>query len=194
MKFITLFIVFFSANLFAASNDVLKCLGREEAYIHKNKIGGSFKSLNQAMIGELILLGKSLSLAPSLENELCSKETIFPSFILLEKILNDGARTLTYRSGSLTSTKDFSDRQTVRELNKNIFDIFIDFLTKLQAEVNDPHCLTRQFPELKEFYIQAQHVYEEQGSKRILSNFRTLPKLLKSIKSSEWKKSCQTKS
>lgn len=193
MKFLTLIIMLSSTNLFASS-DVLKCLGQEEAFIHKAKIGGAYKALNQAMIGELILLGKSLSLEPQLQKDLCSKETVFPSFLLLEKVLTKGARTLTYRKESLTSTKDFSDRQTVRELNKNLFDIFIEFLTKLQADVDDPHCLTKKFPELKEFYLQAQHVFEEQGAKRILSNFKTLPQLLNSIKTSQWKKNCRKKS
>lgn len=193
MKFTILLTILFSTQVFA-STDVLKCLGREEAYIHKNKIGGAYKALNQAMIGELILLGKSLSLDPRLQNEICSTNTVFPSFVLLEKIVTEGARTLTFKKVNLTSTKDFSDRQTIRELNKNVFDIFIEFLTKLQADVDDPHCLTKKFPELKQFYLQAQHVFEEQGAKKILSNFKSLPALLKSIKANSWQKNCKKKS
>lgn len=177
-----------------ASSDVLKCLGREEAYIHKNKVGGAFKTLNQAMIGELVLLGKSLSIGPTLENELCSKRTLFPSFLLLEKILINGSRTLRYNKGGMTSTKDFSDRQTLKTLYKNSFDIFIDFLTKLQAQVDDPHCLTKKYPELRTFFLQAQHVFEEQGAQKILSDFKELPKLLNDVRSGAWIKNCEKKS
>ena len=189
-----LFIILICAIVSAPSQaNVLKCLGTEESYIHKNKIGGAFKALNQAMIGELILLGKSLYVGPSLEEKLCSKSTIFPSFVLLEKILLEGGRILS-RKEKLSSVQDFSNRQTLRTLEQNIFDIFIDFLTKLQAEVNDPHCLTRQYPELKTFFFRAQHVYEEQGSRKLLNNFKTLPKLLNDIRSGKWKASCLERS
>ena len=192
MKFFALCILVISTSA-QASPDVLKCLGREEAYIHKNKIGGAFKALNQAMIGELVLLGKSLSIGPALQSQLCSPKTTFPSFLLLEKTLLTGSKTLNHR-GDLTSTKDFSDQQTLKTLSQNIFDIFIDFLTKLQAQVDDPHCLTKKYPGLKEFYIQAQHVFEEQGAKKILADFKRLPKLLEDIKSGKWKKNCEKKS
>lgn len=177
-----------------ASPDVLKCLGREEAYIHKNKVGGAYKSLNQAMIGQLILLGKSLSIGPTLQSRVCSEKTTFPSLLLLEKILLEGSKTLRYNKSGLSSTKDFSDRQTLRTLNKNTFDIFIDFLTKLQAQVDDPKCLVKKYPGLKEFYLQSQYVFEEQGSKKILSNFKELPSLLNDVKSGKWSVNCEKKS
>ena len=177
----------------ASQANVLKCLGSEEAYIHKNKIGGAYKTLNQDMIGELILLGKSLSIGPALETRLCAKNTRFPSLILLEKILLHGGKIL-YDREKLSSVQDFSNEQTLKTLEQNVFDIFIGFLTKLQAQVNDPHCLIKKFPELKTFYLRAQHVYEEQGARKILDDFKTLPKLLQDIKSGKWKSNCEKKS
>lgn len=193
MKLLVLFIFISTSSAFAEP-DILKCLGREEAYIHKNKIGGAYKLLNQAMIGELVLLGKSISIGPSLHSKLCSRKTLFPSFLLLEKILLEGSRTLRYNKGGLTSTKDLSDRQTLRTLNKNIFNIFVTFLSKLQAQVNDPRCLTRKYPQLRRFYIQSQHILEEQGAKKILANFTELPNLLQDIKTGRWKLNCEKES
>lgn len=193
MKTMILFLVLISLHTQAAQ--VLKCLGTEEAYIHKQKIGGAFKILNQDIIGEFLQLDSDIQLKTELLNRICDKRTLFPSLIILEKsILSVNSKEKIFKQKNDSTTRNGSNRQAIKNFNQSMFNIFLKFIARLQSSVDDPKCFQKNFPQIKNFYDQSRYVLEEQGQKRILQDFTHLPNLFNQIRSGSWKEGCSKKS
>ncbi len=190
MKYIL--IILLCASFSSQASQVLKCLGKEEAYIHKQKIGGAFKRLNQDIIGKFLQLGNDVEVKQELLNQICHKHIIFPSLIILEKsILPSRSKELIFKRKKNSSTKTESDLRSINKFHMSMFNTLVSFLARLQSTVVAPKCLLNKFPGLQSFYEQSLYVLEEQGQKRILKDFKNLPKLFNKIKTGTWDEGCQ---
>lgn len=146
MKLFCLISLFFAMTANASQSDLLKCLGKEEKYIHQQKIGGAFFELNKKMISFVVMFPNSTRVKTKKLKEVC--EETFSSFHLLRLFLTDGKKVFTQNS----EKKQGDDSTTAESLAKNSIQMFLEFLGKYQAQFKQADCLEKSIPELREFF------------------------------------------
>ncbi len=128
---------------------VVKCLGREESKIHKNRLGGPVYELNQRLISELIMFNK-IELVPAMAKDICrNDDTVFGSVKLLEYLVkNDGNVFVIPKKLSALDKEIY--RATVNEFLDLIPEIFYNYVSHVQAASARPSCLEDHIPQIKE--------------------------------------------
>lgn len=173
MKFLIIFIilVFYISLAFASPKEILKCLGKEEQFIHENKIGGAFYKLNQELISNFILLPQEISLNDQLYKSICNRKINFPSFKLLEKlILKENIFTLNIEAGDIS--KKALVEVSIGEMQESAIDIFMNFLNNIQSQTSDAKCLTAQISDLTELFEKFRYIEEDVGKVAILQELK----------------------
>ena len=166
----------------------LVCLGQEEAYIHKHKLGGAYSKLNQDIISALVQLGDHIFLKPIYEKKVCAEK--FPSVEILKLLLTEKESPF-YSNNRRGSVKALAvDKNSIKELSAKSIHIFIDFVNGVQTQMKDAHCLQKQIPELKTFFYKMQHTVEEVGMKQIFDEIKNIDQVFKKIKNLNFKKGC----
>lgn len=179
----------FSFTSAAYANQYLKCIGKEEAYIHKMKIGGSYKKLNQALIQQLIMFHSSIHMRKELEKKICSGDDKFPSLEVIKNVFLGKA--IFYTTYTKSRLRDYSiDQNSISEFREQSKFIFIDFLTDMLSEVDDPHCLVKQFPPLKDFFLRSKYILEDVGIEKLISEIKNKDQMFNKLKDLSWKQNC----
>lgn len=170
MKLFIYIFFLISLNVLAASRPYLVCLGQEEARIHKQKISGPYYKLNQEMISNLLQLSESIDMKPEILKNVCAEE--MTSLAILETILSKGG--LLFISSAAESNVQLRsmDNLSIKELKARSFKVFINYLTRLQSNFDDPNCLKKRVPEILSFYENAQHLLIEVGIEGTLDTIR----------------------
>lgn len=178
----------FCAQCFGAR--FLKCIAAEEAMIHKESIGGSYKKLNQILLANLVQLGDGVVLKKSIEDKICDGSMRFPSVYLLEKLITE--KTFIFKSNTSKGeqSKRASEMRSISYLETKTLEVFIQFLSDLQSEVKKPNCLVKIYPPLKSFYEKAQYLMVESGPKKIIKQFPGMPAFFLKLRSPKWKLQC----
>ena len=179
-----------SLSSFGSTKSFVKCLGAEESYIHSQKIGGAYKFLNQTLIGEIVLLGDSVEMKAEVLEKVCQKGVLFPSFIILKEIMAYKKDIFYSTSKGNNEVKYQNDLKTIGYFQDQIFQLFLDFLSQMQAETNDAKCLQKMFPELKSFYFTTQHTQEDQSIKNLFKENPINDVVFDKLSDLNWKKSC----
>ena len=135
LKIITLSIL--CANSFSMT--LLQCLAKEETYYAKIKYTGPNYKLNQVMIEEITSLG-NLSLTESYNKKICYNSA-FPSLRLLEYLLKKEERLMKFEVDNTLQ------HITYKALLDKSGNIFISYLTGLQATFTVPGCIEKKVPE-----------------------------------------------
>jgi len=184
----TLFLFLISFNLYAKAKPYLVCLGKEETYIHKEKIGGAFLKLNQDIISALIQLSDSTQMSKENLKRVCSKK--FTSLEIL-KLMIESKEGVFFTTKNNTNIEQMTiDKHNLKELKEKVVFIFIDFLTKLQAQYDDPNCLFKHIPELKDFYYRLRYTLEEVGLDHVMSTLKDPEAIFKKIENLPKSKKC----
>lgn len=173
----------------AMANQFLKCLGQEEAYIHRNKVGGTYNKLNQALIEQLLMFQETVHMRAELEKKICSKPEDFPSLEVMKHVfLGTEIFYTTYKKSSL---REYSiDQSAISDFREQSKYIFVNFLTDMLSEVKDPHCLVKKFPELKDFFLKTKYILEDVGIEQLVKEIKDKNKMFNQLKDPSWKKSC----
>jgi len=190
MKTILILLSLFIHQTAIAKTDHLVCLGAEEAYIHKNKIGGAYKKLNLALVNEVIMFSENIKMDEDLLKLICARNDNFPSLEVL-KYSFLGKKTFYSKIKNIETIEysiDSTALDSFREASKYIF---INFLTDLQSEVKDPHCLVKEFPELKDFFLKAKHILVDVGIEKLISEIKNKKKMFQKLQSISWKENCR---
>lgn len=175
-----------------AQKNYLKCLGAEESYIHKMKIGGAYKALNQSLLNELIMFNTTVAMSADLEKRICQNPQRFPSLQILEEIFHN--KTIFYSSIKNRQLRQYSiDKVAIDSFRKQSKFVFLKFLSNLHGQVNDPKCLEKEFPELKEFFLRTKHILIDVGIVRLFEEIPNKKRLFKKLKSLSWQEQCQKK-
>lgn len=170
LLFIFLFSLFTSFYAQATAKPYLVCLGNEETYIHKHKIGGAFYKLNQDIISALIQLSDSTQIQPKLLKQVCAKK-----FVSLEilKLMISSKENIFYTTKLKGNIEQRTiDEHNLKELKEKVIFIFIDFLNKVQAGQSDPKCLTKKIPELKTFFEKSRYILEDIGPEELVKTIK----------------------
>lgn len=149
----------------SATEDILKCLGKEEKRFHVAKTAGPVYDLNQKLIAEMIQIPNA-QIAPVYLKEICTAESFSESWKMLELSIKKGKEifiipdTITGMQREVTSgmIEDFVD--STRET-------FLNFIASIQTISPTPDCLKEEIPELNNFFLEIKHLQEDVDLKNI---------------------------
>tara|TARA_Y100000768_G_scaffold389019_1_gene390411 strand:+ start:8250 stop:8837 length:588 start_codon:yes stop_codon:yes gene_type:complete len=191
MKLLFLATLLFSLSSFPATN-YLKCIGKEEAKIHKNRWGGAYKALNQSIINEFAMFSESIEMNKEIEKKICSESTQKPSLVVLEHMfLGDE---LFFSSINSQDLKQHAiDKTSIESFTTSSYYIFLDYLAALQIEIGQAHCLKQEFPHLAKFYTRARYILSDVGMKTLVKEIPDKKKIFEKLQSENWKASCSPK-
>lgn len=162
------------------SNDLLKCLGREELVIHKMKMGGPLYKLNQLFITELASWG-GVRLKKEYVNSVCANDEFTPSVNLLKALLIEGGSIFMMKSSNNANFKALNKGRVDSLLDKTPH-IFFRYLSDLQGLSNYPHCLNEKIPELPYFLERFKYLEEEYPVKDLIKDKLKLKSIFFKIK------------
>lgn len=191
LTLITLFFLM-SSSLFAADNTVerlVKCLGKEEAKIHKNKLGGAVYELNQRLISELIMFNK-IEVVPNIINDVCKYEgKVFPSVKLLEHLINKQEQVFIIPRRLPAVDKEIL-QATVTEFLDLLPEIFYMYIAQVQAASARHACLEDHVPALKELNRNIKALEQDIPARQLMSKNQMASKVMFGIRDVEgiWKK------
>jgi hypothetical protein len=181
MKILLLFILFTSFNCFAKAKKMMVCLGKEEQYIHKNKIGGAFLKLNQDMIGSLVQFPSSVKMTPKMYNKICNPEIKFHSLQLLKYLIENNDDVFYIDTNKEDISQTAISKVAIKELQQKSIHIFIDFLNALQADAPSPNCIMNAIEELKVIYTDLRYLQEELGTQKIIDSINNKQKIFQEL-------------
>lgn len=187
----TLFLIFIltlSSNLFAKAKPYLICLGKEETLIHKEKIGGAFLKLNQDIISALIQLSDSTQMSKANLKKVCAKK--YTSLEILKLMILSKEDVFFTTKDKLNIEQMTIDKHNLKELKEKVVFIFIDFLTKLQSQYDDPKCLSKHIPELKDFYYKLRYTLEEVGLENLIKSLESPERIFNKIEKLPHNRKC----
>ena len=159
----------FSMKLWANPTPFMVCLGQEEATIHKNKIGGAHYRLNRELISALIQLRSTIKMKRKFEKQVCN--ALSPSIKMLELIMSEEIFYSKYDKENQTSNYQI-DMTTINSLNRTSSQLFINFVTTMQAALPKANCMQQLVPELNEFFEKMQYILEDVGIKRVMETIK----------------------
>lgn len=165
----------------AQSNELLKCLGREELVIHKMKMTGPVYKLNQLFITELASWG-GISLKKSKVEKICANDDFTPSVNFMKSLLIEGGAIFEMKSGESNANLRALNEGRVKGLINRIPHIFFRYLSDLQALSNYPHCLNEKIPELSYYLTQFKYLEEEYSVKELIKDKVKLNSIFSKIK------------
>jgi hypothetical protein len=156
------------------ASQLLVCLGAEEKLYHKKKAAGALYDLNQKLISELVQ-AQGLDGARATIKAVCSKGNR-GSLQLLEAIMLDpkGWFALSEKSSSL-------DRELAREITQSTPEIFLNFLSVLQAEAPTPDCMNKHIPAIAQLNDEVRFLQEEVDLTKITNKKARLSKIFAGI-------------
>lgn len=190
MRLILLFcaLSIFSGSLFARDNLLLHCLGREEDKFHKEKIQSAVSRLNQNFINELST-SNDLAIKKNYIDEICNPKAKFPPAVGLLRLLLIKENDIFDLSLSGVDPSMRSYKMAyIKEFQKQVPHIFINYLAGIQADMPNPHCLERAIPEIAVLNERLKYledeipIHEVLGQKKKLENIFNKLINIKSIK------------
>ena len=183
-----LFLLFFFISLpsWSAPKNFMVCLGKEEAFFHKNKTGGAFYKLNQEVISILVQMSDQILMNKNIENAICNETYV--SLEILNKLLTE--KDIFY-STNTNQSRLSTDLGFIKELKIKSIQLFIDFTNNLQAQMPDAQCLYKEIPKLKTFHERLRYTMEDVDLETILKILEPLEKIFEQLKTIPKKmKSC----
>ncbi len=185
-----LFIFFqFSSPTFSKENPrkLIYCLAKEEELFHKKKIQSPDSKLNFELFS-LFSQTYPLDLSPQMFHQICSNLSQSPGRkLLFDFIKYDGN---IFQFDNLTRNKE-RQLSMITEL-KNLWPgLFFRYVSLVQAEMKDPNCIKKKFPELNELFLTYQYVEEESSFDNFKSHLKKIEKFRSSLNQfMDLKKSC----
>ncbi|MCT4641413.1 MAG: hypothetical protein N4A33_03890 [Bacteriovoracaceae bacterium] len=168
-----------SLSAFAGPKEYLFCLGQEEKQIHKKKIAGARKYLNEQIISQMIQLGNNLTINSKYLNKICDSQS--PSTQIMKLLLK--------KSRFLLVNVEIYDKQEysmalnkIKDLQEKSIDIFLHYLGWIQNQNQDPKCFSKYFPDINKVFYKATHTLEEEGIESLRKNLGNIDLIFKRLK------------
>jgi len=158
--------VAFSQQVF--SNELLKCLGKEEWFIHKKKLSGPLYKLNQTFTNE-VAGSNSLVVKKKYLKKICNPIDNSSSVTFLKLALLHGLDI--YKSSSSEDEKLKALRKSnLQNFNDKIPLVFFDYLSQLQSLTDYPHCMKENIPELNYYLERYKHLQNEFSASKLMND------------------------
>lgn len=170
MKYFCFLLLFFSTFSYGKRSNLLKCLGQEELYIHKQQIGGALFTLNKNLISLMLQFKAEDEIKPNLINQVCTTAYPYMSSELLKILLEEKNRIFQ----SHKARKKFSEDDIAKQALK----IFFTYVSKLNAE---KPCLLKKIPSLQSVFDNFQYFELETPAKDFVKLELDLTKVLNKL-------------
>ena len=157
----------YGTEIFAADNLILQCLAKEEAQFHKDKVQGIVYRLNQEFINELATSNDS-ALKKNYVDEICHSSKHSPSVGLLRMLLLKESDIYDLSLSAVDPAMRPFKMSYIKEFQKQIPRLFIQYISGLQAEMATPDCLTKAIPELVFFNERLKYLEEEMSTHEVM--------------------------
>ena len=176
-------LLFIIISSFANATTLLQCLAKEENYYAKIKYTGPNYKLNQVMIEEITSLG-NLSLTSKYNRKIC-KNSSFPSLRLLEYLLK--------KERDLIKLEQENKLQqiTFESLMNRSGNIFISYLTGLQATYTVAGCIEKKIPEAKQLMERYLYLQEDVDAKTLDGSSQFLDSLFAKLSNPKLLQDCK---
>jgi hypothetical protein len=127
---------------------LIKCLGAEEKQFHKAKDTGPLYDLNQRLISEMIQIPHA-DLSDENYNHIC-KNSFSPSWKLLELSISKGKQLFDVKNAN--GIQKQITEGTIEDYIEGTREIFLNFMTQIQALAPSASCLKEEIPQLDNFF------------------------------------------
>ena len=183
----------YSPSLFSKNiNPLIKCLGLEELAIHNKKVFGPVYKLNQLFINELATL-YGLRIKEEALNKVCRNKSFSPSVNLLYELLIRGRSIFVTPKATKSGGVDALATSSLDGFLEKVPNIFLKYISQIQALTPKAKCLEDQIPEIEFFmekYKYLEDIYgtrkiiesEKEKVKSIFSKLRKLDQIMKKCK------------
>lgn len=178
--FVLLFTLCTTASLFA--NEVIKCLGKEELRLHKQKNTGPQYKLNQLFINEFAS-NSDLIIKGSFQKQICEMKNHAPSVTILKLLLIQGKNIFDLSSEFGRSGIIGYKIERINNLLSRIAHIFFNYIGNLQALAPTHDCLRKYIPEIRHFEDRFKYLEEEYSAKELLSETKKFERIFNKLKS-----------
>lgn len=173
-----IFALIFTTSLYAEPTPFMVCLGKEEAVIHKTKVGGAHYRLNKDIISALVQLRDSIRMKEKFQKQVCNASS--PSIKMLELIMSEDIFYSVWSEKNNASEYEI-DKFTINNLQETTAELFITFVTTIQASLPKAKCLQKIVPELSLFFEKMQYILEDVGIERVMSTIKEPKKTFKKL-------------
>lgn len=160
---------------------ITRCLGSEEALIHKAKDKGPAYQINQILLSIFLNLPK-INLKKNYYKELCENVSIGISLKFLDLIFRNYNLLFTY---SHTSNESLVKLEDLAELINQLPELFNQYLLEIKTKSPTHDCLENHIKELSEFYIQIKYLEENSNFKAIADKDKILVRILNQLKNKD---------
>ncbi len=168
MKCFVITLLILSSSLAFSARDerlLIKCLGAEEKRFHLNKDTGPLYELNQRLISEMIQIPIA-ELSNQDYVEICNKNSFSASWKLLELSIRKG-KDIFQLPPSVSGTQRSISEGMISEYMEVTKDIFLSFMTSIQALAPSATCLKEEIPQLDNFFNDIKYLQEDVDIKQI---------------------------
>lgn len=142
---------------------LLKCLGEEEKKFHMTKNTGPLYDLNQRLISEMIQIPHA-DLTDESYNIIC-KNSFSPAWKLLELSITKGKELFAVKNTNAIQ-KQITDG-TIEDYIEGTREIFLNFMSQIQALAPSATCLQEEIPEIANFFNDIKYLQEDVDMKVI---------------------------
>jgi hypothetical protein len=173
------FIIFLISSAWSKENSlpfrVTKCLGKEEARLHKQKIQDVDFVLNQMLITEFVQF-QYLTLTDSIYQKACTSDSARSSVIIFKEVMTKGEKAFLV-FGKREEEKGIA-KALLTDFSTRLPKIFNNFLLNIEKEAPTSDCFKKEIPELKELYVEMQHLEPLMGFQHILQKNNRFHKIM----------------
>jgi hypothetical protein len=149
----------YSSLLLAAPNYLLQCLAKEEERLHKNSQNSLYR-LNQDFVNEFAG-SNDITIKKNYVDEICQSKKFSPSVGLLRLLLLKENQIYDLSlSGVEVNMRPFK-MGYINEFQKQVPNIFIQYISSIQSEMPTANCLAKYIPELQGFKEKIQYLEME---------------------------------
>lgn len=192
MKIFILLFFCFSTSLSFASQDVLKCLGQEEKFYHKKRLGGALLKINKSLISEMLQISETLEIKPKYVSEVCNSKKFSESVQLLKLILREKDNLFIFKSAPGDVVQRSQDERAIKEIiNRSAF-LFIKLINHIQSDFKQANCVIKEIPQIRTFYHSARYILEDEGIEKLLPEPNQINSIFDALFSKKLREKCKS--
>lgn len=190
----TLIFLLFSLEISAKANLLIQCLAKEEEKMHKLKDTGVLYRLNQSFLNELAT-NNDISIKKNYVDEICSDKSKSASIGFLRLLLIKEEDIYDLSLSETDSSMRPYKMGYINEFQKQVPHLLVSYITGLQAEIEDAHCLTKSIPEINYLTEKLKYLEEEISIHQIISDKKKIDNIFKKLQNfKKIKDTCNKKS
>lgn len=185
------YLVCFGAMAAERPNRILQCLAKEEERIIKNKLDFSIAKLNQELVNELAA-SNDIMIKDSYVDDICEHPFYSPSVNLLRLLLIKENEIYDLTFDNMERAQKEFKLSYIADFRKQVPNIFVTYISSLNAQMPDAYCLQRHVPEIKKFNEKMKYLENEITTKALIQDKKQIDAIFMKLRNvKDIKKLCE---